>query len=109
MKALVRLYGRKAGHLWRGRDGTIGFQYDREYVDKALPALSASLPLRYEPWEGPTLPAYFTGLVSEGWLRRTQAWEQHIDEADSFSLLIQNGDDLPGAITIELQEMSGPD
>ena len=109
MRARVRLYGRTAGYLWRDRDGVTGFQYDPEYVDKALPALSASLPLRYEPWEGSTLPAYFAGLVSEGWLRRIQAWQQHIDENDAFSLLIHNGDDLPGAITIELQAMSGPD
>lgn len=109
MRAVVRLHGRLAGYLWREDDGTIGFRYDQEYVDKALPALSASLPLRYQSWQGPRLPAYFTGLVSEGWLRRTQAWEQHIDESDHFSLLVRNGDDLPGAVTIELQDLSGTD
>lgn len=109
MKAKVRLYGRLAGHLWRDSEGTIGFQYDPSYVDKALPALSASLPLSYAPWIGKTLPAYFSGLVSEGWLRETQAREQGIDKRDSFSLLVHNGADLAGAVTIELEDPADTD
>lgn len=104
MQATVRLYGRLAGHLWREPDGTIGFQYDSNYVEKALPALSASLPLRKAPWIGHTLPPYFSGLVSEGWLRETQAREQGINKADSFALLVHNGADLAGAVTIELHD-----
>lgn len=106
MKAVVKLHGRVAGYLCRDDQGIISFQYDPEYVQKGFPPISASLPLRETPWEGRKMPAYFTGLVSEGWLRKTQAWEQHIDEQDHFSLLVRNGRDLPGAITIELQDMS---
>ena len=46
------------------------------------------------------LTAYFSGLVSEGWLRRVQAFEQRIHPADEFTLLINNGRDLAGAETI---------
>jgi len=106
MKAVVRLYGRITGYLWRSPDGTISFQYDAEYVRKGLPSLSVSLPLRFEAWEDTHLPAYFSGLVSEGWLRQTQAKQQRIDEQDQFSLLVHNGNDLPGAVTIELQDLS---
>jgi len=51
-------------------------------------------------------PPYFSGLVSEGWLKRVQAREQRIDPDDEFALLVNNGDDLPGAVTIELLDMS---
>ena len=104
MRATVCLYGRLAGYLWRDSEGTIGFQYDSSYVEKALPALSASLPLSHMPWLGRTLPAYFSGLVSEGWLRETQAREQGINKKDSFALLVHNGLDLAGAVTIEPQD-----
>ena len=104
MKANVYLHGRLAGHLWRDSEGTIGFQYNPDYVEEGLPVLSASLPLCYAPWIGQTLPPYFSGLVSEGWLRETQAREQGIHKADSFALLVHNGLDLAGAVTIELQD-----
>ncbi|WP_084063455.1 HipA N-terminal domain-containing protein [Marinobacter antarcticus] len=47
------------------------------------------------------MPPYFSGLCSEGWLKRVQAFEQRIDPEDSFTLLINNGKDLAGAVTIE--------
>jgi serine/threonine-protein kinase HipA len=38
--------------------------------------------------------------VSEGWLRKLQSQEQKIDENDRFGLLLMNGRDLVGAVTI---------
>ncbi|MBO6812976.1 MULTISPECIES: HipA N-terminal domain-containing protein [Marinobacter] len=89
-----------AGHL--ERDGvSIWFQYDPGYVQSCKPALSLSLPLQLESFEQVgQLTAYFSGLVSEGWLRRVQAFEQRIHPADEFTLLINNGRDLAGAETI---------
>lgn len=104
MKALVRMYGRVAGELEReGRK--VRFQYDKDYLELGLPALSLSLPLRSEPYVSDGLPPYFAGLVSEGWLKQVQAKQQHIDPNDEFSLLVHNGQDLPGAITIELLDL----
>ena len=45
-------------------------------------------------------PAFFENLVSEGWLRKLQSQEQKIDENDRFGLLLMNGRDLVGAVTI---------
>lgn len=70
-------------------------------MQSCKPALSLSLPLQLESFEQVgQLTAYFSGLVSEGWLRRVQAFEQRIHPADEFTLLINNGRDLAGAETI---------
>lgn len=97
--------GMVAGLLARNGK-TVWFQYDRAYLQLRQPPLSLSLPLREEPFESKGLPPYFSGLVSEGWLKRVQATEQRIDPDDDFSLLVHNGDDLPGAVTIELLDLS---
>lgn len=39
-------------------------------------------------------------LVAEGWLKKIQSQAQKIDENDSFGLLLENGKDLTGAVTI---------
>ncbi|MCK7552820.1 HipA N-terminal domain-containing protein [Marinobacter goseongensis] len=104
MKAVVKMYGRRAGLLERHGE-TVTFQYDTDYLSLNQPPLSMSLPLQEEPYESQGLPPYFSGLVSEGWLRRVQATEQRIDPGDTFSLLVHNGEDLPGAVTIELLDM----
>ncbi|NWO05537.1 MAG: HipA N-terminal domain-containing protein [Alteromonadaceae bacterium] len=104
MKALVKMNNQPAGILER-EGTTVRFQYNENYLKLRQPALSISLPLRSEPFEQEGLPAYFSGLVSEGWLKRIQSKEQHIDPNDDFALLVHNGEDLPGAITIELLDM----
>ncbi|ONF42510.1 hypothetical protein BTO32_14955 [Marinobacter lutaoensis] len=105
MKALVKMNGIVAGTLSR-QGSKVMFEYDKGYLTLGQPALSKSLPLRTEPYESEGLPAYFSGLVSEGWLKRVQSREQRIDPDDDFALLVHNGDDLPGAITIELLDLS---
>lgn len=105
MKANVYMNGVLAGILER-KGNQVEFQYDAAYLDMALSPLSLSLPLQSTPFVSEGLPAYFSGLVSEGWLRRVQAQQQHIDPKDQFSLLVHNGKDLPGAITIELSDLS---
>lgn len=104
MKVLVRMKGQVAGILER-RATTVRFQYDEAYLQMRMPPLSLSLPLRPEPYECEGLLPYFSGLVSEGWLRRIQAKEQRIDLNDEFSLLVHNGEDLPGAVTLELLDL----
>ncbi|WP_166260613.1 HipA N-terminal domain-containing protein [Marinobacter salicampi] len=102
--AVVYLHGRRAGSLVRGHDESVVFSYDHEYLNLGGPALSLSLPLREETYASRGLPAYFSGLCSEGWLRRIQSFEQKIDPADEFTLLVLNGSDLAGAVTIYPEE-----
>ena len=43
-------------------------------------------------------------MIAEGWLKREQTKLQRIDEDDHFSLLVNNGQDLPGAVTVNYDE-----
>lgn len=75
------------------------FTYDAGYLSVG-PAISFGLPLRKEPFVSKELHPFFAGLVSEGWLLNVQSQAQRIDKYDKFGLLLANGLDLVGAVTI---------
>ena len=102
--ANVFMSGQLAGQLMRCKTGYT-FQYDKEYISNKGIALSFSLPIQHKVFSSDTLFAYFSGLLSEGWLLDLQSKTQHIDKNDSFALLVNNGHDLAGAITIELSNL----
>ncbi len=100
MKAAVYFHDKKAGILSRIKNG-YEFRYLEEYLrnPEALP-LSYNLPLRLSPFRAQKLFPFFENLTSEGWLLSIQSQTQKIDENDSFSLLLENGEDLIGAVKI---------
>jgi len=75
------------------------FTYDADYLAGGTP-IAFTFPLQEAIFESEQLPGFFENLVSEGWLRRLQSQEQKIDENDRFGLLLMNGRDLVGAVTI---------
>jgi len=89
---------RLAGRLTRTNDG-FEFTYDDDYLAGGTP-IAFTFPLREAPFRYTRLPGFFENLVSEGWLRKLQSREQKIDENDRFGLLLMNGRDLVGAVTI---------
>lgn len=101
MGRLANVYyqGRLAGVIKNIEDEYI-FTYDDEYLVGGIP-LSFRLPLREEPFISEELMPFFENLVSEGWLRKLQSQQQKIDEHDRFGLLLSNGKDLVGAVTVE--------
>lgn len=101
--ATVKFHDRIAGKLSR-REGIFTFQYDPEFLVGASEPLSLSLPLQPEPFVSDELHGFFSGLISEGWLRHLQSFSQKIDETDELKLLVNNGRDLAGAVTIEPHE-----
>jgi serine/threonine-protein kinase HipA len=90
--------GRLAGRLTETRSG-FEFAYDGDYLAGGTP-IAFSFPLQEAPFRHRRLPGFFENLVSEGWLRKLQSREQKIDENDRFGLLLMNGRDLVGAVTI---------
>ena len=90
--------GRLAGTLSQTEQGS-RFQYDHDYLAGGTP-ISFTLPLREEAFDSHHLHGFFENLVAEGWLRKRQTQEQRIDESDRFGLLLANGRDLVGAVTI---------
>lgn len=103
--ANVFMSGQLAGQLVRNNNNYT-FRYDKDYILNKGKPLSYSLPIQYQAFYCKSIFAYFGGLVSEGWLLELQSRTQHIDKNDVFALLIKNGHDLAGAITIELSSLS---
>jgi serine/threonine-protein kinase HipA len=93
------------GYLARSSDGSgkrfYLFKYADDYIHKkSSRAISVSLPIQNEVFYSEHLFGFFDNLLSEGWLRKEQARVLDINESDSFSLLLNNGADLPGAVTV---------
>ncbi len=104
LNADVYYHGDKIGRLSR-KDGFFRFQYDREYVIGGGFPISFSLPVTTEPYDSEYLHGFFSGLVSEGWLKNIQSRTKKIDKNDEFSLLVAGGQDLIGAVTLELSDL----
>ncbi|WP_369308830.1 HipA N-terminal domain-containing protein [Providencia rettgeri] len=60
--------------------------------------VSLSMKVRAEPYWSKELHPFFKGLAPEGWLRKRYSEIQKIDDSDLFGMLIQNSNDLLGAI-----------
>ena len=102
MGRIANIYyqGRLAGELEEVSNVEYIFAYSESYLVDGVP-ISFLLPLREEPYTSEELLPFFENLVSEGWLQKMQSQHQNIDEHDRFGLLISNGKDLVGAVTVE--------
>lgn len=87
-----------AGRLTETPSG-FEFRYNDDYLAGGTP-ISFALPLQQGVFQWSALPGFFDNLVAEGWLRKLQSREQKIDESDHFGLLLANGMDLAGAVTV---------
>lgn len=89
-----------AGYLSKQGNNYL-FEYLPDYVDSAKPPIGYHFPLRKQPYISEEyLHPYFENLVAEGWLLESQSRDQRIDENDFYTLLVNNGVDLIGAVTI---------
>ena len=75
------------------------FSYDPAYIVSGEP-ISFNFTFDKLIYNSAELFPYFENLISEGWLKEVQCKTQHIDSRDSFGLLLENGRDLVGAVTI---------
>jgi len=96
-QAAIRYQNRLAGYLSETVNG-FRFTYDTDYLKSGLP-VSASLPLRKEPYESGELFSFFQGLLPEGWYLDIVSATIKIDKNDLFGLLLATGDTI-GAVTV---------
>lgn len=82
-------------------EGVLGFRYTAPWLesDSAI-ALSHSLPLQPETFEGTIVNAFFGGLLPEGRLRDLIARHQHVSTGNDFSLLQILGGECAGALAL---------
>jgi serine/threonine-protein kinase HipA len=99
---VVEVYqnGTLAGLLTQTDQKHYRFQYDEDYLAHGAP-IGFRFPIQKAPFESEGLFPFFDNLASEGWLMHIQSQTQKIDEADTFSMLVHNGADLIGAITLK--------
>lgn len=79
------------------------FVYDDVfYADKALPAISLTLPKCRKEFRSETLFPFFANMLSEGYNRQLQAKLHHVDVDDDFGILLATAYcDTPGAVTVK--------
>lgn len=85
---IVYCCGRPAGILAKMSSGFM-FRYIPSYcVDPKTPPVSATLPKSRCTYSSKHLFPFFFGLLAEGNQKSRQCRELHVDENDSFSLLL---------------------
>ena len=103
MKQLEEYYNElKAGRLSEKPPG-IGnsFQYSEDYLDSAMPPISATLPKRTDAFYSEHLFPFFSNMIPEGANRRVICRSLKIDEQDFFGLLEAMADrDFIGAVNV---------
>jgi serine/threonine-protein kinase HipA len=100
-QATVHYKDRLAGYLSETESG-FRFAYDKDYLKSGAP-VSASLPLREEPYESNELFGFFQGLLPEGWYLHIVSATAKVDQKDPFGLLLVTGSDTIGAVTVRSQ------
>lgn len=76
------------------------FRYDATFLSIGLAKIGSNLPLTDAPLRKNHLPAFFTNLMSEGWVKRHQARLARLDVEDKFGLLLAHGAELIGPIRV---------
>jgi len=101
IKAIVLYNNKEAGYLIKTNNG-FTFQYLEQYLSSHESApLCYNLPLTQEPFFSKKLFPFFAELISEGWNLSFQSRQQKIDKRDYFKLLLENGEDLIGAVSVK--------
>lgn len=97
--------GKLAGMLseYKNNNGaeSYSFEYYPEYINQEQSPIGYHFPLSSKPYTYDVLHPFFTNLVSEGWVRVFQAKKSRLDKRDDFGLLLANGSDLIGAISVK--------
>jgi serine/threonine-protein kinase HipA len=91
-----------AGYIKEYRDGirdSYVFTYVPDYLVAGSP-IGHTFPLTTAEFEFDVLPPFFENLISEGWIRTHQSTRARLDKQDSFGLLLANGEDIIGALSV---------
>ncbi len=98
--------GTFAGTLVEENRHQFVFRYDDHYFsDVSKPAISLTLPKIKKEYRSDFLFPFFFNMLSEGVNKKLQSAQLHIDEEDSFGLLMATAqNDTIGAVTVKTIE-----
>lgn len=98
-KAKVFVHGQFAGWLQESDDRKeYTFSYVNNYNGEPV---SLSMPVRNSSYVFQRFPAFFDGVLPEGYQLEALLRQLKIDRSDYFSQLLAVGEDLVGAVTVE--------
>ncbi len=97
-KARVFVNRIEAGIFEQLKNGNYQFTYHSDYQGAAI---SLTMPLINKVYEFEVFPPFFEGLLPEGNMLEALLLKYKIDRNDYFRQLIQVGQDVVGAVTIE--------
>lgn len=102
-QAVVYRNGERVGYLTEESRRSYTFSYDDTWhADTSKPAVSLTLPKTQKKYTSEWLFPFFFNMLSEGVNKKLQSNLLHIDESDSFGLLMATAQsDTIGAITIQ--------
>ncbi len=102
-QAKVFRNGELVGYLTEEGRRSYQFTYDDAwYADSTKPAVSLTLPKTQKKYTSEYLFPFFYNMLSEGVNKKLQSTQLHIDEDDSFGLLLATAQtDTIGAITVQ--------
>jgi len=104
----VYLHGVYAGQLVQNDVGKLLFTYDASYVAEEQLALSLSLPLCLETYEGDIAKAFFSGLLPEDIVCHRLARYLGVSEKNPFALLEAIGGECAGALSFYPEGIAPP-
>lgn len=96
-RAEVYQQGQLAGYLEEQGGGSWEFSYLPSYAGLAV---SLNMPKRREPYQFPTFPPLFEGLLPEGLQLEALLRKHKVDRDDLFAQLMIVGEDLVGSLTV---------
>lgn len=96
----VYMHGAIAGILERRSQARLRFTYDEDWVARARPPLSLSLPVRSEPFDHDECSPFFEGLLPEGDFLKAIARTLHVSATNPFQLLNELGGECAGALSV---------
>lgn len=88
------------GKLIQNESGALSFQYDAKYIEDQKTAISVSLPLSVDKYEGDKVKAFFSGLLPEEAIREKIAKHLGVSERNPFALLKAIGGECAGALSL---------
>lgn len=96
----VYLHDALAGQLVQGKGGALSFTYDGLYVEGGKPAVSISMPVQEQSYDGTEVRAFFSGLLPDDIVRHRLAKYLGVSEKNPFSLLEVIGGECAGALSL---------
>jgi serine/threonine-protein kinase HipA len=100
-KAIVYVHNNRAGVLAEVSPTEYYFEYDDNYKGDSV---SLTMPINQKKYCYNSFPPFFDGLLPEEFMLEGLLKNANIDANDYFSQLIAVGDNLVGAVTVELME-----